>query len=537
MRASTLVRARCSLQTFASRRRITGSLALLYVSATCNTIAFAMSTGAIPMRNDLAARCPPVSADKIQEMASLASAWGGANGLQVLRPTGIEVAPVSLRPMPFPRAVYTHVWDIMTDFNELVHKVSLDSEFLNEQLLPVAKTDEFQRRLLEIYNACREEGIAQPLTLGVHRSDYMLHDAGDGTALAPKQVEINTVAASFAGLSQRVTAMHQMLLGRVPLQGLKAADCPENAPISGIAAAIAKAISLYTQTQPQVEKNGGEEEEEGRRVACLFVVQPNEQNVFDQRHLEFELWGTHKVAVVRATLADIHAASQLDETSRVLTFQGFEIGVIYFRAGYAPPDFTCDNDWAARLRMERSAAVKCPSAAYQCVGAKKIQQVLARPGMVEKYLSAEAATRVRSSFAGLYGLGDGSKEADDAKRRAIANPSEFVLKPQREGGGNNHYDMEMVEILEKSSDEQLAAYILMDIIKAPPAPALFMRQNQAIETEATTELGVYGVCIANNDKILLSKPVGHLLRSKMASSKETGVAAGFGVLDSPVLFD
>jgi len=51
-----------------------------------------------------------------------------------------------------------------------------------------------------------------------------------------------------------------------------------------------KHISLYTQTQPQVEKNGGEEEEEGRRVACLFVVQPNEQNVFDQRHLEFELW-------------------------------------------------------------------------------------------------------------------------------------------------------------------------------------------------------------------------------------------------------
>jgi len=486
------------------------------------------------VRNELAARCPPISADKIQEMATLASAFGGANGLQVLRPTGTEVAPVSLRPMPFPRAVYTQVWSMMPDFNELVHKVSLDADFLNEQLQPVAKTDEFQRRLLEIYNVCREEGVAQPLTLGVHRSDYMLHDAGDGSALAPKQVEINTVAASFAGLSQRVTALHKMLLGRLPLEGLKAEDCPENTPISGIAAGIAEAVSLYKQTVPIEEEAA---QDVVRTVACLFVVQPNEQNVFDQRHLEFELWGTHKVPVVRATLAQIHAGAQLDEKSRLLHFQGMEIGVIYFRAGYAPPDFTCDDDWAARLRMERSAAVKCPSAAYQCVGAKKIQQVLAHPGMVEKYLSPEASRRVRASFAGLYGLGDGSKEAADAKRRAIASPSEFVLKPQREGGGNNHYDTEMVDMLKSYDDEQLQAFILMDIIKAPPAPAVFMRQNQAVETEATTELGVYGVCIASNETILVSKAVGHLLRSKMASSKETGVAAGFGVLDSPVLYD
>ena len=33
---------------------------------------------------------------------------------------------------------------MMTDFNELVHKVSLDADFLNLHLQPVAKTDEFQ---------------------------------------------------------------------------------------------------------------------------------------------------------------------------------------------------------------------------------------------------------------------------------------------------------------------------------------------------------------------------------------------------------
>ena len=48
---------------------------------------------------------------------------------------------------------------------------------------------------------------------GVHRSDYMLHDAGDGSPVCAKQVEINTVASSFAALSQRVSGLHKMLLG------------------------------------------------------------------------------------------------------------------------------------------------------------------------------------------------------------------------------------------------------------------------------------------------------------------------------------
>eukprot|EP00960_Hanusia_phi_P010963 322119-Hanusia_phi.AAC.5 len=42
---------------------------------------------------------------------------------QVFRPSGLEVAPVSLLPMPFPRQTYLKVKDIMRDFNTLVHKV------------------------------------------------------------------------------------------------------------------------------------------------------------------------------------------------------------------------------------------------------------------------------------------------------------------------------------------------------------------------------------------------------------------------------
>ena len=75
--------------------------------------------------------------------------------------------------------------------------------------------------------------------------------------------------------------------------------------------------------------------------------------------------------------------------------------------------------------------------------------------MVERFLEPEAAARVRASFAGLYGLGDGSEEARLAKERALAHPAEYVLKPQREGGGNNLYDKEMVDMLTSASDDEL----------------------------------------------------------------------------------
>jgi hypothetical protein len=44
----------------------------------------------------------------------------------------------------------------------------------------------------------------------------------------------------------------------------------------------------------------------------------------------------------------------------------------------------CPQEWKARLLMEESSAVKCPSISYHLTGAKKIQQELARPGVLER---------------------------------------------------------------------------------------------------------------------------------------------------------
>lgn len=56
--------------------------------------------------------------------------------------------------------------------------------------------------------------------------------------------------------------------------------------------------------------------------------------------------------------------------------------------------------------MERSLAAKCPDIHTHLVGAKKVQQVLARPGVLERFFpdQPEVVEQIRATFAGLYTL-------------------------------------------------------------------------------------------------------------------------------------
>ena len=51
----------------------------------------------------------------------------------------------------------------------------------------------------------------QPLSLGLFRSDYMVHQdsSTNPPSLQAKQVEFNTIASSFGGLSQYTSGLHK----------------------------------------------------------------------------------------------------------------------------------------------------------------------------------------------------------------------------------------------------------------------------------------------------------------------------------------
>ena len=64
------------------------------------------------------------------------------------------------------------------------------------------------------------------------------------------------------------------------------------------------------------------------------------------------------------------------------------------------------QEWNARILIERSQAVTCPSVNFHLAGTKKIQQELSKPGVLEKYLTDEVAiAKIRSTFVHQYDLG------------------------------------------------------------------------------------------------------------------------------------
>ncbi|BGP18187.1 hypothetical protein JCM10213_009031 [Rhodosporidiobolus nylandii] len=472
-------------------------------------------------------------------------------------------APYSLYPSAFPRTLFQQANDLQPLYNQLYARITADDEFLEEVVGgAVAKVDEFQRRLYEIWRRVKDEGIRQPLSLGLFRSDYLLHSPPSSpSSLSIKQVEFNTISSSFGCLSTRTTALHWYLLqsgSYPPDERLALENLPENGALQGLAAGLAAAHRAY-----------------GRKEAVvLMVVQDNERNAFDQRPLEYELVEKHGIRLLRIPLSQLSGALSLAPStstspppfSLLLTHPSsptkpLEISLVYYRTCYSPSDYTTSSnrDWDTRLLIERSLAVKCPSVAMQLAGSKKVQQVLADPARLARFVpDAAEADKLRASFTDLYPL-DNSPQGVEALRLAQTEPERFVLKPQREGGGNNIYRTDIPPFLSSLAAEDEArglaegepkgreGYILMSLIEPPRGrEQVLVRAGEAEgkRAEVVSELGVYGVVLLREGggeggevEVVVNETCGHLLRTKGIDSDEGGVAVGFSVIDSPLLVD
>ncbi|KAE9985009.1 hypothetical protein EG328_007999 [Venturia inaequalis] len=503
---------------------------------------------------------PELSDARRQFLVTNLKDWSIANGLAV-RPAPSYVpqkqdpelslattAPVTLFPSLFPRSCFEQGIKIQTAYNKLYSAIAQDEEWLKPIVEELLNIDSFVAELWKVHVAVAKEGYAQDLTLGLFRSDYMVHVDPSNSSASPelKQVEFNTIASSFGGLSSKVSALHRYLASIEAFPSSLAsttqgAALPEPRSVPGLAAGLAAAHKAYGENK------------EGRPQCVVFLVQNPERNVFDQRHLEYELSGNHGVRVFRLPFHQIMADTKL-APDRSLLYQpphapndSFEVTTVYFRAGYSPEEYRGDEDWSARLHLERSKAIKCPSVLTQLAGCKKIQQVLATPNSphLARFLPDEAEAAVlQKTFAPIYPM-DSSVAGKDALKLAKdpESASHYVLKPQREGGGNNIYRKAIPEFLSSTPESRWPAYILMEMIEPPAQENIIFRNGELQQGGVICELGIYGTCLWRNGKdgkageILENREAGYLLRTKGDQSEEGGVAAGFGAVDSCCLID
>lgn len=496
-------------------------------------------------------------------------------------------APISLLPSPFPAALYEQSQRLQPLYNDLYARITVDHGFLAKVIGGnVILVDEFQAQLWALWNRVRKEGVAQPLHLGLFRSDYLLHQVDQHGTLALKQVELNTISSSFGPLCTRVSELHRHLASSTAFYDLsphlRIDQMPKNRALETLASGLAAGHHAYLERTAKAAQSDD--------VVILFVVQDGERNAFDQRLIEYQLLEQHGVRVRRASLQQLSKTAKLSGDDRRLYVTDAALGrqeqvsVVYFRAGYTPGDYPTEREWETRLQLELSLAIKCPTAALQLAGAKKVQQVLADPGVLEslvqddkrgRFWSNDEVDMLRQSFMSMYGMetdGEGVAIASDPNRAA-----DYVLKPQREGGGNNIYRDDIVPTLQNldkldaeqgqqsgsdgsaRSIKRREAYILMKLIEPPShlgnylvrydaqASAKAAVPHAVLAPHVISELGAFGTILfeslpsqkddaaAPGPRVVFEQSGGHLLRTKASESNEGGVAAGYSVIDSPVL--
>ena len=518
------------------------------------------------------------------DLAVQANSYASANGIQVERrstsdddtanpKTYFEGAPMSLLPNAYPLGAFRQAKEVAPTFNELVDRVSRDADFLQETLGGgVSSMDPYTAKILELYKKVyvNDDASESPARiadrLGIHRSDYMLHrdddDESGNNEYQLKQVELNTIASSFAGLSCKIAKLHRYLtkryetetkeflesnVGKVSTSTEPPQGVPSNPALEELPLGFKVAYDRYVQRFGSTTK-----------PVILFVVQEGETNTVDQRLLEFALWETHGIPVVRKSLTRLDSELSVDTNGalKLTTSEGktLEVAVVYFRAGYAPTDYPDGDDgveWRARLTLETSRATKCPSLGYHLAGTKKVQQELARPGVLERFFQEESdkVAAMRACFAGLYSMGDDATPEDLKAAGDVLDGghAKYVLKPQREGGGYNFYGDDLAkklkENISRGSDkdlklsDELAEYILMQRLFPPQQTAILMRGGRVEgQGESISELGAFGTLVVDSEgAVVHNNYAGFLLRTKFSNVDEGGVASGFATLSSPYL--
>lgn len=399
-----------------------------------------------------------------------------------------------------------------------------------------------------------------------------------------KQVEFNTISSSFGGLAVRVAELHTELatfpdqddcLLYPPHELFNTANLatdtpPETSPsrhslnLSGIPPPNSAVVTLVSGLITAHGAYGSSKHDPGLPTCILFLVQDGERNLFDQMALSSYIRDKHpEVPTFRLPVSKILAYTSIPDSSsnpnRPLIYTPpsnprvqFEVSVVYFRALYAPTEYNTPSSWAARHHLERSSAIKCPSVLLHLSGSKKIQQVLTdtTTPILERFLpdaSREELASLRASFAPQYSMSDGP---DSEGVRIALDPDRavnHVLKPQREGGGNNIYRTNIPPFLKSIPEKDYKQYILMELIQ-PPKDAkntVLRSDGKVVSGHVISELGIFGTAVwkhkigegRDHMQMLQNEEGGYLLRTKARDSDEGGVAAGFSSLDSLVLVD
>lgn len=157
-----------------------------------------------------------MSEDHLEELSSTVRDWQFTHGSLLKAPPysgKVYAYPigVSLFPSNFPRHLFESALDLQRIFNKLYSAVANDGAWLYNVLRNQITNDPTSMAaiLWNIHTTAESSGIAQTTSLGIYRSDYMLHAPTGSNNISLKQVEFNTYSVAGGSHSNLISEMHR----------------------------------------------------------------------------------------------------------------------------------------------------------------------------------------------------------------------------------------------------------------------------------------------------------------------------------------
>jgi glutathione synthetase len=430
--------------------------------------------------------------------------------------SGVCHAPMSVFPSPIPKNFFDKIEFYQIAFNKMLDKMSRDHEFLHNILGKL--DDSFISKYLEISKKAYNFNKKQKIQLGIFRNDYMI----DKLKKFIFQVEINTIASSMGYFSDGIKQFYTYFSKKYPQYYDANNSVPLEKPnvIEKIVDSLYTASTLFSQ----------------EKSIIVFIVQENERNEFDQRSIENGLYDKYQIYSRRLTLKQFLDKAKFDAEKNAYIDSKL-VSVVYFRASYTENDFTDEDCWKARELIELCTAIKCPNVDTFLCTFKIFQYYLQKPEILKKFVPEDLiANDMRRFFVKIFYAEEMSGEDIESLVKEIRGDlNKYIVKPMKEGGGNNYYNEEILSVLPGEKREEIFKNsIIMERINPPENETYVLHENTFKYFKAISELSVYGIILSDENTIHLNESVGFLLRTKEKSNQEGGVIIGSSVIDLPL---
>lgn len=407
-----------------------------------------------------------------------------------------RAVPVSLTPWRLSRELWQQVLNYSQLLSRLLWAVSRDMSWMTSQLSSLT-TANLLSELIALPQAFSQISQAVPIM----RHDFLLDCHGQW-----RWVESNTIAAGMGPLNQQLV----QLLSR---------DYPRLAPNPAISE---QAVALYQAAMALRQRF------QGNSVVIVFVVEPEEDNIFDQQLLQRALQD-YGAKVLRLTLYQL-TQTRVNSFNRLQLGGGDEVDLLYYRTGYNRSDYNSTAELNLRSKFQQVALVQCPDLPLQLAGSKWIQAGLSQlllscdPLLLRWGLNHTGIKQLRKVVMPLIPL----SQLQPAKVQAYINNG-WILKSQHEGGGSVWCGADARKQLSKLDDSLVLMAPVDSYIRTETVQLL--RHGSLFSQQATvSELGIFSVGTNHHYG-------GYLLRSKAAGQLAGGIHRGGAVLDTVIISD